>query len=281
MDRSRSTTNSPSSGNLVCMDNTQRGRLAGRNALITGASRGLGRAIACAYAEQGANIFLTATNRDKLEETRALVEAHSVAAACHTADISDPEEVEALFTAAVEWREGLDIVVNNAGIYIGKPFTEYGMDEFDRVMKVNVYSVFQLMQLSIRHMQERGAGKIVNIASTAGKWESANQAAYNTSKHAVVGMTRCAALENAPVGININAICPGMVETDMWEDFRSHADQQGIALADLKKATTRRIPLGRFLVPDEVAHIAVYLGSAESDAMTGQTITISGGMRMG
>jgi meso-butanediol dehydrogenase/(S,S)-butanediol dehydrogenase/diacetyl reductase len=282
MDRSRPTTNSPSSGNLVFMDSTQSGgRLIGRNALITGASRGLGRAIACAYAAQGANVFLTATNRDKLEETRELVEAHSVGAACHTADISDPEEVEALFAAAIEWRDGLDVVVNNAGIYIGKPFTEYGMDEFDRVMKVNVYSVFQLMQLSIRHMQERGAGKIINIASTAGKWESANQAAYNTSKHAVVGMTRCAALENAPVGININAICPGMVETDMWEDFRSHADQQGIALADLKEATNRRIPLGRFLVPDEVAHIAVYLGSAESDAMTGQTITISGGMRMG
>jgi NAD(P)-dependent dehydrogenase (short-subunit alcohol dehydrogenase family) len=261
--------------------NIRSGRLAGRNALITGASRGLGRAIACAYAAQGANVFLTATDRAKLDETRALVEEHSVEASCHTADVGNSDDVAALFAAAVEWRGGVDIVVNNAGIYIGRPFVDYDLAEFDRLMKVNVYSVFQLMQLSIRHMQERGAGKIVNIASTAGKWESPNQAAYNTSKHAVVGMTRCAALENAALGININAICPGMVETDMWNDFRGQADTLGISFAELKQAATARIPLGRFLDPEEVAHIAVYLGSHESDAMTGQTITISGGMRMG
>ena len=260
---------------------TKAGRLAGKNALITGASRGIGRAIACAYAAQGANVFLTATNLEKLEETRALVEEHSVAAACHTANVADPDEVAALFNAAVAWRDGLDVVVNNAGIYIGKPFVDYSLDEFDRLMKVNVYAVFQLMQLSIRHMQQQGAGKIVNIASTAGKWESANQAAYNTSKHAVVGMTRCAALENAAHGININAICPGMVETDMWENFRGHADALGVSFADLEQSILSRIPMGRFLVPEEVAHVAVYLGSHESDTMTGQTITISGGMRMG
>lgn len=257
------------------------GRLAGRNALITGASRGIGRAIASSFAAEGANVFLTATDLGRLEETRELVEAHSVAVMCHAADIADPDAVAALFAAAVEWRGGLDIVVNNAGIYIGKPFIDYQLAELDRLMRVNTYSVFQLMQLTIRHMHERGAGKIVNIASTAGKWESPNQAAYNISKHAVVGMTRCAALENAARGININAICPGMVETDMWQDFSSHADAQGISLDELKKGSLARIPMGRFLEPEEVAHVAVYLGSGESDGMTGQTITISGGMRMG
>lgn len=261
------------------------GRLAGLNALITGASRGIGRAIASSFAAEGANVFLTATDLSRLEETRKLVEANSVSAPvsarCHAADVADPDEVAALFAAAVEWRGGLDIVVNNAGIYIGKPFIDYELAELDRLMRVNTYSVFQLMQLAIRHMHERGAGKIVNIASTAGKWESPNQAAYNISKHAVVGMTRCAALENAARGININAICPGMVETDMWEDFSSHADAQGISLDELKKGSLARIPMGRFLEPEEVAHVAVYLGSGESDGMTGQTITISGGMRMG
>jgi len=174
--------------------------------LITGASRGIGRAIANAYAAEGANLLLAATHAGKLEETRALVAEHGIEAACHLADLSDPGAVEGLFAAALRWREDLDIVVNNAGIYIGKPFTDYDLAEFDRVMKVNVSAVFQLMQLTLRYMRGRGAGKIVNIASTAGRWESPNQAAYNTGKRAVVGMTRCAALENAALGINVNAI---------------------------------------------------------------------------
>ena len=256
-------------------------RLEGKTALITGASRGIGRAIARAYAAEGANLFLTATNADKLQETRELVSEHGVEATCHLADVSDPKAVESLFAAAVDWREGLDIVVNNAGIYIGKPFTDYDLAEFDQVMKVNVYAVFQLMQLTLRHMRERRAGKIVNIASTAGRWESPNQAAYNTSKHAVVGMTRCAALENAALGVNVNAICPGFVETDMMDAFKGHADALGVSFEALIEGAKSRVPMGRFLEPEEIAHIAVYLGSSESDGMTGQAICISGGMRMG
>ncbi|MCY3640372.1 MAG: glucose 1-dehydrogenase [Gammaproteobacteria bacterium] len=256
-------------------------RLEGRTALITGASRGIGRAIACAYAAEGANLFLTATNADKLEETREQVAEHGVEAACHLADLSVPDAVDGMFAAALRWRDGLDIVVNNAGIYIGKPFTDYDMAEFDRVMKVNVYAVFQLMQLTLRHMRERRSGKIVNIASTAGRWESPNQAAYNTSKHAVVGMTRCAALENAALGINVNAICPGFVETDMMGAFEGHALALGVSFEELIAGAKSRVPMGRFLEPEEIAHIAVYLGSGESDGMTGQAICISGGMRMG
>ena len=129
-------------------------------------------------------------------------------------------------------------------------------------------------------MKDKGSGKIINISSTAGKWESPNQAAYNTTKHAVVGMSKCVALETAAHGINVNTICPGMVETDLFDNFEVHAKAQGISLDELKAVVTTRIPQGRFLRPDEVANIAVYLGSSESDGMTGQTITISGGMRM-
>jgi meso-butanediol dehydrogenase/(S,S)-butanediol dehydrogenase/diacetyl reductase len=261
------------------------GRLQGKFALVTGASRGIGRAIAEAYASEGANLFLTATNLDKLNETRESCLVHDVTVACHTADIGQPEEVQSLFEAAHAWAQGeaggLDVLVNNAGIYVGKPFTAYQLEEFDRMMRVNVYSVFRLMQLAISHMQERGGGKIINISSTAGKWESPNQAVYNATKHAVVGLTKCAALENAAAGINVNAICPGMVETDMFNEFEVHAEAAGITLDELKATTTGRIPMGRFLVPEEIAPIAVYLASGESDGMTGQTITISGGMRMG
>ena len=260
------------------------GRLSGRNALITGASRGIGLAIAEQFAQQGANVFLTATNADTLHEAQRRIQTMhpDVSVASHAADLSSAEAIETLFDTALRWQSGLDVLVNNAGIYKGKPFTEYSLADLDAVMQVNVRAVFQLMQLALRHMQPRGSGKIVNIASTAGKWESPNQAIYNASKHAVVGLTRCAALENAGHGINVNAICPGMVETDMFKDFEVHAEARGVSLDELRQATiSARIPLGRFLEPDEIAHIAVYLASAESDGMTGQTITISGGMRMG
>ena len=139
-------------------DTTASGRLAGRTALITGASRGIGRAIAQAFAAAGADLFLTATNLAKLDETRHLLAAEPVEVHCHTADVGDPDDVEALFGAAVEWRGGIDILVNNAGIYIGKPFVNYDLSDLDRVMKVNVRALFQLTQLAIRHMLERGGG---------------------------------------------------------------------------------------------------------------------------
>ena len=268
-------------------DTTASGRLAGRTALITGASRGIGRAIAQAYGAAGANLFLTATKLAKLEETRESLAGAAVEVRCHTADVSDPDDVEALFAAAVEWRGGLDILVNNAGIYIGKPFVNYELDDLDRVMNVNVRAVFQLTQLAIRHMLERktgdgvGRGKIVNIASTAGKWESPNQAVYNISKHAVVGMTRCAALETAAQGINVNAICPGFVSTGMFDNLQASADERGVPVEQLQQAIVSRVPMRRLVHPREIGYLAVYLASSESDGMTGQSIPISGGMLMG
>ena len=257
------------------------GRLAGKRALITGASRGIGRAIAEAYAQEGADLFLTATARGNLEMTEAAIAGCGGRVFGHGVDVSDAAQVEAMFEAAVEAFGQVDVVVNNAGIYVGRPFQDYTAAEFDRVMQVNAYGVFHVMQRALRHMQANGGGKIVNIASTAGKWESPNQVAYNASKHAVVALTRCAALENAGIPINVNAICPGFVETDMVDQFRDHAERVGVDFERFKADVFARSPMGRALQPEEIAHIAVYLGSRESDGMTGQTITISGGMRMG
>lgn len=257
------------------------GRLAGCTALVTGASRGIGRAIAEAFAREGADLFLVATKAANLADTEAAVAERGRRVAAHGADVSDPGQVDTMFAAAVAAVGRVDIVVNNAGVYLGKPFTDYTVDEFDRVMRVNAYGTFHVMQRAIVHMAELGRGKIVNIASTAGKWESPNQAAYNASKHAVVALTRCAALENAARGITVNAICPGFVATDMIENFKDHADRAGVDFESFVKGMVSRIPTGRMLDPAEIAHIAVYLASRESDGMTGQTITISGGMRMG
>jgi NAD(P)-dependent dehydrogenase (short-subunit alcohol dehydrogenase family) len=257
------------------------GRLAGKVALITGASRGIGRAIAQRYAEEGADLVLNATNRDKLEETRRLVAEHGVQVELHPADVSQQDQVDAMITATVEQFGRLDVLVNNAGVYKAARFVDLTREDFDRVFQVNVYGAFYAMQAGIKQMLAQGGGKIVNIASTAGKWESANQSVYNASKHAFVGLTRCAALETAAQGININAICPGFVATDMLDEFRNHAEIMGVTEEQVRAGLLSRMPIGRFLEPVEIAHIAVYLGSSESDGMTGQTITIAGGMRMG
>jgi meso-butanediol dehydrogenase/(S,S)-butanediol dehydrogenase/diacetyl reductase len=254
------------------------GRLAGRAALITGASRGIGRAIALRYAEEGAELFLTATGRDKLEETRALAAAHGGKVAVHLADVSERAAVEEMVAEAIEALGRVDVLVNNAGIYKAARLVDYAPEDFDRVMKVNLYGAFNVMQLVLRHMQERKTGKVVNIASTAGKWMSLNQAAYNASKHALVGLTRCAGLEMGPFGVNVNAICPGFVETDMTQEFRAHAEILGIPFEKVMEAGLARVPLKRFLQPEEIAHLAVYLGSSESDGMTGQSILLDGGM---
>ena len=159
-------------------------------------------------------------------------------------------------------------------MHIAKPFTEHEMDEFDHLMRVNVFSVFQLMQLAITHMQKLGRGKIINIASVAGLRESMNSSAYNTSKHAVVGLTKCVALENAKNGINVNAICPGIVETDLIQGVEDKMKAAGMPSEEFRERVISQIPIGRMLKPEEIANIAFFLASSDSDGMNGQTIVI-------
>ena len=256
------------------------GRLSGRSALITGASRGIGRAIAVRYAEEGADLFLTATNRALLEETRQLAEAHGAQVTLHCADVSQRDAAHVLVDAALAALGGIDILVNNAGVYKAARLVDTTPEDFDRIMQVNVYGVFHVLQRVLRHMQQQRRGKVVNIASTAGKWGSMNQSAYNASKHAVVGLTRCAALEMGAFGVNVNAICPGFVQTDMLDAFRAHADILGVPFEKVLEAGLARVPLKRFLQPREIADLAIYLGAAESDGMTGQTLLLDAGMLM-
>lgn len=182
------------------------GRLAGRRVLITGASRGIGRAIALRYAAEGASLFLVATAVNALESVAAEVGARGVSAHVHTCDVSDRAQVLAMVNAAVAALGAVDVLVNNAGVYHVSRLLDITPEDFDRVQQVNVYGAFHVMQLVLRHMHEQRRGQVVNVASTAGKWGSMNQAAYNASKHALVGLTRCAALEMASVGITVNAI---------------------------------------------------------------------------
>lgn len=248
-------------------------RLKDKVALITGAGRGIGRQIALRYAQEGADLYLCATRMETLEETRKLAADTGRRIELHPVDVTERDAVEAMVKDALEKFGKIDILVNNAGIHRVSAFVDYSFEDFDRVMKVNVYGVFNVTQFVLRHMIERKKGKVVNIASTAGKWASMNQSAYNTSKHGVVGMTRCVALEMGPYGINVNAICPGFVETDMLTGGPDQAPSE--ELLNLIKV---RVAMQRITQPEEIAALAAYLACSESDGMTGQSILLDGGM---
>ena len=156
-------------------------RLSDRSALITGASRGIGFAIAEAFASEGSNIVLSASSELGLKKAKDKLDQYGVDVSYFAADVSDPRQLDNLFSFAIEQHSKLDVLVNNAGIHISKSFTDHEMDEFDHLMKVNVHSVFQLTQLAIRHMQILGRGKVINVASVAGLRESMNSSAYNLS----------------------------------------------------------------------------------------------------
>jgi NAD(P)-dependent dehydrogenase (short-subunit alcohol dehydrogenase family) len=173
----------------------------------------------------------------------------------------------------------VDILVNAAGAHIANRFLDYSAEDFNRLLQVNLFGPLHLMQAVLPVMQQRKYGKIVNIASTAGKWASANQSAYNTSKHALVGLTRCVAMEVGSLGVNVNAICPGFVETQMMEDsMRAVASINNVGFDDFKTSAMNRVILRRPVTPQEVANLAVYLVSDESASMTGQSIALDGGM---
>jgi NAD(P)-dependent dehydrogenase (short-subunit alcohol dehydrogenase family) len=256
-------------------------RLKGKTALITGASRGIGRAIAAAYAAEGANVALNARDRGRLEETAGeLRGVCDVKVSTHACDVSDRAGVDAMI-AAIERDGPIDIVVNNAGIHKPARFVDYSFEDFRKIMEVNVYSVFHVTQAALPKMIERGAGRIINIGSSAGKWGSRHQSAYNASKHAVVGITRCLGLEMAPYNILVNAICPWIVETDLADTFmRDHAAIAGVPVETFAETIKNTAPLKRWIRPQEVANLAVFLASDESSYINGQSWSVDGGYTM-
>lgn len=257
-------------------------RLQGKVALITGASRGIGRAIAEAYAAQGAWLFLNARGPETLETTAGEIgAAHGTEVAWLAGDASDRASVDAVVARALETYGQIDILVNNAGIYRPAPFLEYRIEDFAAVVGVNLYSVFHMTQAVLPHMIGRKSGRVINIASTAGKWGSRNQSAYNASKHAIVGLTRCLALEMAGHGVRVNAICPWIVDTDLVQVFMTeHARFNGVPEETIASMMQNSVPLKRWIKPEEVAGLAVYLASDEAEYINGQAWTIDGGYTM-
>lgn len=255
------------------------GRLAGRTAVVTGASSGIGAAIARAYVAEGARVVLTARREQPIRELAAELVAAGGEAVAVVADVTDDASIARLVAEAERALGPVTVLVNNAGIYRAVALPDAKIEDFRSLVEVNYLGAVRTTLAFLPGMLARNYGKVVNIASTAGKYGSAYQSPYNGSKHAVVGFTRSAGLELAKTGVRINAVCPGFVETPMLEDlFVDYARAMKKPLEETKAFLAGRVPIGRYLQPEEVAHLAVYLGSAESDGMAGQALTISGGM---
>ena len=255
------------------------GRLAGRVALISGASRGIGLAIAQAYAAEGAKLCMVATNADKLKAAADSLSIGNDALMIAVLDVRDSKACRAVVQDVTSRLGPIDVLINNAGIYKARSFLEYDPEDFRALMEVNLIGVVNLTQAVLPDMLARQAGRIVNVASSAGKAGSRNQSAYNASKHAVVGLTRCLALETATSGVTVNAICPGLTQTDMVDKLKNaFASQAGVSAEQMLQSILTRVPMGRLLNVEEIAGMAVYLGSTESSGMTGQALSIDGGL---
>lgn len=256
-------------------------RLQNITALITGASRGIGRAVAEAYAAEGARLLLNARGADHLDKVAADLRGRFHAdVATFACDVTDRDAVQKMIAGA-DARGGIDILVNNAGIHRAAKFLDYTAQDFRDLFEINFIGVLHATQLVLPGMIARKRGSIVNLASTAGKWGTPNQAAYNVSKHAVVGLTRCLALELAPHQIRVNAICPWVVDTDMATSFiAEHAKVAGLSVEQTTNNFLNSVPLKRFIQPQEVAQLAVFLGSEEASYVNGQSWAIDGGRTM-
>ena len=253
--------------------NTNTHSLAGQHAVVTGGGSGIGAATAEALIRSGARVTLMGRDAARLDAQRAVLSTLGEVA-CVSVDVGN----EAAVAAAFEQAGAVDLLINNAGQAQAAPFAHTDMALWQRMLDVNLTGVFLCTRAVLPGMLERGAGRIVNIASTAGQIGYAYVAAYCAAKHGVIGLTRALALEVATKGITVNAVCPGYTETEL---LRASLDQitskTSRSEQEARSILLRHNPQNRFVAPEEVANAALWLCMPGSAAITGQSISVSGG----
>ena len=252
--------------------------LEGKVALVTGAARGIGRAIAERLAQDGADVAVADVRASLLQETVAAIELTGRRALALTVDVTQKPQVEQMVQDVVKTLGQLNIFFNNAGVIKIHSFLEIEEADWDHIMAVNAKGVFLCGQAVARHMMTQGGGKIVNTASIAARQGVPDSSVYAASKASVMSLTRSMALSLASSNITVNALAPGMVDTDMWSLIDEQtAEMRGMSQGEPRQRRARRIPLGRPAQPADIAQVAAFLASSASDYMTGQTLNIDGG----
>jgi NAD(P)-dependent dehydrogenase (short-subunit alcohol dehydrogenase family) len=252
--------------------------LTGRVAVVTGGGRGVGAAIAVRLAAAGAQVVIASRSGEQLTAVAERVRAGGGIALPVVCDVADPEAVDRLAHTARSLRGRIDILVNNAGIASAAPLVRTTLEDWNAALAVNATSAFLCLKACLPDMLAAGWGRVVNVASTAGLSGDKYIAAYAASKHALVGLTRCAAAEVAARGVTVNAICPGFIASDMTEQSLDRITAvTGRSRDDAKTALASRNPQGRLFDPEEVAAAAAYLCSDAARGVNGATIVIDGG----
>lgn len=245
--------------------------LSGRTAVVTGASKGIGRAISVALGSRGAHVIVNYNGSEAAAmETISLVEAAGGTAKAMKFNVADYEETSQALAEVIKENGRLDILVNNAGITKDGLLMRMSEEDFDSVIRTNLKSAYTTCKAASRQMMKQRSGRIINISSVSGILGNAGQINYAAAKAGMIGLTKSAARELASRGITVNAVAPGFIATDMTEVL---SDQ-------IKEGAVKQIPLGRFGKPEEVAEVVTFLASDQAGYITGQVICVDGGMAM-
>jgi len=248
-------------------------------AIVTGASKGIGRAIALRLAKEGANVVIADVDKDEGEKVAQMIREMGRDCLAVKCDVSNVQEVEGMVEKTMQKLGRIDILVNNAGVSSMAPMVELEEKDWDFNMDINAKGQFLCSRAVAKHMIKQRSGKIINNASLAAKRGARFLAHYSASKFAVLGLTYTMAIELAPYNITVNAVCPGIVETDMIRrEWKWEGDIREMTPDEVRDEVLGEILLGRLCQPEDVAGAVAFLASKDADYLTGQSINVNGGM---
>lgn len=244
------------------------GKLENSIAIVTGAGQGIGKGIATTLAAEGATVVVTDINEETATATAAELGGLGL-----VADVSSLESVQQMVARVIEEHGRVDVLVNNAGWDVAGPFLESDPQLWDRIMRINLHGVFHTSYAVMPHMAQAGSGAVVNVSSDAGRVGSSGEAVYSAAKGGVIAFTKTMARETARHGLRVNAVCPGPTDTALFASIGGDTPK-------LREALTKAIPMRRLGQPEDLANAVAFLASDEAAFITGQTLSVSGGLTM-